>query len=270
MTTENTQDHAERLRYPPTLTRLERLHHRDQLRDARYGALADAEGFADICFAIEALGVRLLQKKGDLGRYRHHLAALASESILLTKIAPRHPAYFGSFNSLFELVRNARNDAMHTGVYARHATAAAIELCIGFEEALMKEQDMPRVLVEDFMVKSPVTVEPWQLDAHARQIMLTHSFSFLPVYIDESWKLVSEIGLAKYFRSGDPWGDLVALPIETAHRHGLYLPSANVVDGKARVAELLLAHSNDDAKTLWLVQEKPGRLCGVLSPFELM
>ena len=48
-----------------SLTWDERLHHRDQLRDARYAALADAEGFPIICFALEALGVRLLRCKGD-------------------------------------------------------------------------------------------------------------------------------------------------------------------------------------------------------------
>jgi hypothetical protein len=266
MVTENTAPPL----FPPTLTRLERLHHRDQLRDARYAALADAEGFAEICFALEALGVRLLQKKGDLGKYRGQLSTLAEDSVILTTVAPENSAYFSSFDSLYELIQNARNDAMHTGVYARHATAAAIELCIGLEEALMKEQVVPRIHVEDFIVKSPATVEPWQLVAHARQLMLTHSFSFLPVYIEREWKLVTEVGLAKYLRSGGIWKDLIALPIETAERSGLVLPKAKVVDGKALVAALLAGHSAADGNTLWLVEEKAGRLAGVLSPFELM
>lgn len=270
MITKTHPNSAEPPRYPPTLTRLERLHHRDQLRDARYAALADAEGFSSICFALEALGVRLLQKKADLGKYRAELSVLAHDSVVLTEIAPANPAYFGSFDGLFDLIHNARNDAMHTGVYARHATAAAIELCIALEEALMKEQEVRRTLVEEFMVKKPVTVEPWQLVAHARQLMLTHSFSFLPVYIDSEWKLLSEVSLAKYFRSGPQWKNLIALPIETAHRNGLYLQSAKVVDGKDAVAGLLAAQINDEGKALWLVEEKPGRLAGVLSPFELM
>ena len=41
-----------------------------------------------------------------------------------------NPERFSKFESLYDLVRRARNDAMHTGVYARHATAAAIELFI--------------------------------------------------------------------------------------------------------------------------------------------
>ena len=36
------------------------MHYRDRFREARYAALADAEGFEAICFALEALGLRLL------------------------------------------------------------------------------------------------------------------------------------------------------------------------------------------------------------------
>ena len=111
--------------------------------------------------------------------------------------------YFSSFDSLFDLVKTARNDAMHTGVYARHATAAAIELCIGLETALMNVANMPRTIVKDFMVKSPIIVESWQPVAFARQLMLTHSFSFLPVQRDGKWMLISEGAIAKYLRRTD-------------------------------------------------------------------
>jgi hypothetical protein len=255
--------------FPPTLTRQERLHHRDLLRQARYEALADAEGFSSICFAVEALGIRLLQQVGDLGQYKIKLADLARDSFVLSELAPYNPGYFSSFESLFRMLRTARNDAMHTGVYARHATTAAIELCIALEEALMKEQDMTRKLVQDFMVKTPITVESWQLVAHARQLMLTHSFSFLPVYIDEQWRLLSEIGLAKFLKGGTE-RKLTAMPIGAAQANGLELRVAKVVKGEDDVLVLLNEQSVDEGHTLWLVQEMPGRLCGVLSPFELM
>ncbi|MCZ8158841.1 MAG: hypothetical protein O9256_03015 [Rhizobiaceae bacterium] len=232
--------------------------------------MADAEGFASICFAIEALGVRLLQEKGDLGKYRIEVSKLALDSVVLTLIAPNNREYFNCFDSLYDLVRNARNDAMHTGVYARHATAAAIELCIGLEEALMKEQDVPRVFVEDFMVKAPVTVEYWQIVAHARQLMLTHSFSFLPVYIRDEWRLISELGLARFLRGNGDWKQLMAFSIQTAEQYGLQLKPARVVHANAAVADLLAAVDAEDGMALWLVEERPGRLCGVLSPFELM
>ncbi len=84
---------------------------------------------------------------------------------------------------------------MHIGAYARHATEAAIHLCIGLEEALMVEV---KRTVGNVMVASPVTVANWQPVAHARQLMLMHSFSFLPVRLGNSWWLISELGLAKF------------------------------------------------------------------------
>ena len=48
---------------PPTLQWHERIYYRDQLRAGRYTGLADAEGFLDICFILEALGLRLFDKK---------------------------------------------------------------------------------------------------------------------------------------------------------------------------------------------------------------
>lgn len=255
--------------YPPTLSWDERLYHRDQLRAARYSALADAEGFHSVCFALEALGLRLLGTKAELGQYEPKLRELSQESVVFAEMSQTYAGIFSKFEPLFDLVRSARNDAMHTGVYARHATVAAIELCIGLEEALMKEQQLTRTLVEDFMVKSPITVESWQPVALARQLMLMHSFSFLPVFIG-TWKLLPEGAMARYMRSDKKWKDLLSATIEHAAANGLELVEATVVGLKQDVRALLAGDHENDAPRLWLVQDEHENLCGVLSPFELM
>lgn len=248
----------------------QRLYYRDQLRAARYAALADAEGFQSVCFALEALGMRLLGKRRDLGRYAEPLRALATNSATLTRLAADFPSRFSTFDGLFAQVRGARNDAMHSGVFARHATAAAMEICIGLEEALMTQMDEPRTTVADFMVKSVVLVERWQPVAQARQLMLTHSFSFLPVYLD-SWKLISETAVARYLRGAGDWKSLMSTPIELVADNGLTLLDARVVRPVDNAFELLHGTGLDmDPARLWLVEEGAGRLCGVLSPFELM
>ena len=116
---------------------LECLYYRDRLREARYAALADAEGFGAICFALEALGLRLLGRQEALGAYKGEIGIQARSSLVLNELADAYPLMFKPFNALFSIVQAARNDVMHTGAYARHATQAAIELCIGLEEALM-------------------------------------------------------------------------------------------------------------------------------------
>lgn len=248
----------------------ERLHYRDQLRAARYAALADAEGFGEICFAIEAIGLRLRGEKADMGRYEAHIRRLSADSLVLSDLSTQYPCYFTRFDALYETVRLARNDAMHTGVYARHATSAAIELCIGLEEALMKEQDFPRRTVADFMVKAPVALESWQPVAHARQLMLMHSFSFLPVLMKTKWQLVSEVSMAKYLNGPANKKDLLATAIDAASWQGLELIDAQVIESSAVVSEILAKVKVGDSPTLWLVVDGHNQLAGVLSPFKLM
>ena len=249
----------------------ERIYYRDQLRAGRYAALADAEGFYSICFALEALGLRLFGEKENLGKYQSVLLQVFNKCEDLTEFSSDFPEYFSSFYSLFNLIKTARNDAMHTDVYARHATAAAIELCIGLETALMNEADMPRTLVKDFMVKYPITVESWQPVAFARQLMLTHSFSFLPVQLGGRWRLISESAIAKYLRRTDMvWKALMGMDIERASQSGLSLIEAQMVSLDQSVTSLLDGADDTNPVRLWLVQDGNGRLCGVLSPFELM
>ncbi|WP_152598772.1 hypothetical protein [Janthinobacterium sp. RA13] len=253
----------------PTLSWDERLHYRDRFRAARYAALADSEGFSEMCFAMEALGLRLSEREGTLNSYCEKIKPLAQDSTVLSQLTTIFPTLFTTFDALYNTVKRARNDVMHTGVYARHATKAAIELCIGLEEGLMKEQQTRRKSVADFMVKEPVILQSWQPVAYARQLMLTHSFTYLPVYIG-GWYLVSEIAMVQYLHHGENRQFLLAKSIEEAHREGLRLIPTDPVNSEDNVAELLAAAQNSDIPMLWLVADKHNGICGVITPYELM
>jgi hypothetical protein len=265
---------------PPAFRKLEEpecRHYRDQLREARYAALADAEGFDEICFALEALGLRLLGMQGDLGKYMGRIGFYANQSTVLRDLAKSKPSWFKSFEALYKAVRNARNDSMHAGAYARHATSAAIELCVALEEGLMINV---KRTIGSLMVKSPITVEPWHPVAHARQLMLMHSFSFLPIWFEDEdkWWLLSELGLAKFLNvSGTQRNTLLGLTIEEASKHepklGLAQIDENFLYTSETTIDVVLERARTiDTPTLWLVKdvERKGRLAGVLSPFELM
>jgi len=248
------------------------LHYRDEFRAARYAALADAESFTEICFALEALGLRLLGRQADLGAYEDRICAYALKSPVFKRLAKTPKSHFKTFDALYQIVRKARNDAMHTGAYARHATEAAIELCIGLEEALMAEV---KRTVGNVMVKSPIAVEPWQPVAHARQVMLMHSFSFLPVRFQSSWWLVSELGLAKFLNTSvNAKHDRLGMSIEEAHLELelIRIPNTQLLSAMHPIENVLRDAQVKDGPTLWLVVEKdrPDFLSGVLSPFELM
>ena len=129
-------------------------------------------------------------------------------------------------------------------------------------------------LVRDYMVKSPVTVESWQPVARARQLMLMYSFSYLPVEIDQTWKLVSEGALAKYLAASEGRNIRLATSItdacqsQTGSRLELLQPA--LVSEDEDVGRLLGALNPMTDRSLWLVKDANGRLCGVLTPFELM
>jgi hypothetical protein len=257
-----------------TLSWEERCHYRDRLREARYHALADAEGFGEVCFALEDIGLRLLGKEGHLGSYREGVSDLAKDSDVLSHVVPMFPVLFAGFPSLYKTVHNARNDAMHSGVYARHATDAAIALCIALEEALMIEQHIERVTVGDFMVRSAVIVQPWHPVAYARQLILTNSFSFLPVKLGTDWLLLPEVSVAKFLHRKEKRKELLAkqiIDVGGLKKDGaaLELIAAQVVSEVSMVGDLL-AGADTSSRTLWLVEDGHGGLAGVLSPFELM
>ncbi len=250
---------------------IEALHYRDRLRAARYAALADAEGFGEICFALEALGLRLLGQQGDLGAYEERIGIYALKSPQFDELARKVPSRFKTFDALYRTVRVARNDAMHIGAYARHATEAAIELCIGLEEALMVDV---KPTVGSVMVNSPVTVEDWHPVAHARQLMLMHSFSFLPVRLDNKWWLISELGLARFLNVRRTKKiTRLGLTIAKAVEAGLEpVEAGQLLTTEMPVHDVLESAHVQDGPMLWLVADdsRSDRLAGVLSPFELM
>jgi CBS domain-containing protein len=246
------------------LTLTEERFYRDKLRDARYAALADAEGFGQLCFALELLGSRLCGAKLGLGAYEKCLKCLASNSL-----------NFDRFDALYRRVLDARNDAMHTGAYARNAAQAAVQLSLILEEGLMEKSKMT---VADYMVTTPVYVEEWHTLGYARQLMLVNSFSYLPIFHGQSWQLISDIAMAKFFQrlKSDDRKKFEAQPIKTAlgldEEKRLDLIEVTPVTLGTEIGMLL---KEKDHPGLWVVvngdsEKQAKQLVGVLSPFELM
>jgi hypothetical protein len=170
---------------------------RDQLRYGRAVGVKDAEGFSEILFAVERLGSFLAKEIGTLNSYLPVLQDLACDSPLARALPKVYPGLHLPFYRLYQLVMQARNDALHQGAYARHLTRHAIELSIVLEDALM---DNPGTVAE-FMVRDPLCCSLWQPLRFIRQQMLADDFSFLPVQIKNGeWLLLSDRELARYLR----------------------------------------------------------------------
>ena len=135
-----------------------------------------------------------------LERYRERLLKFTEQSHLVQNVDGVNTAWHSPPDVLYTLVSQGRNDALHHGAAVRHLTQHAIELALLFEDALMNG-DAPAVTLRDIMVRCPVTAEEWQPVGFVRQVMLTSSFSFLPIRWDERWKVISDVQLAAFLRA---------------------------------------------------------------------
>ncbi len=112
------------------------IYFRDQLREARAIALKDVEAFEEIVFVLERLGSYLHGRTESLHVYKDNIVELACQSPLAQEIPSVHPDVHAPFAILYELVKDARNFALHVGAFARHLTVHAVALSIILEDAL--------------------------------------------------------------------------------------------------------------------------------------
>ncbi len=215
--------------------------------------------------------MRLHGREANLGEYRLPLKDIAMSAPGLASLPETYPSFFTTFDALFEAVRRGRNDAMHAGSYARHVTNAAVDLCIGLEEAVMSGRDIP-TKVKDYMVRAPIQTDRLHPVAHARQLVLKYSFSFLPLFCEQRWWLLSEMALVTYLRpkTNSERRRCLALSLEAARADGLALLETVCIHPDDEVALIVEQHTASPNPTLWLVVDTSGALVGVLSPFELM
>ena len=246
------------------------LSFRDQLREARLKAQADAEAFEDIVFVLERLGCYLRKEQGDLGKYEKYIVGLASQSPLFHAVPDAFRELHIPFPILYDRVRQARNDAMHGGAAARYATAHAVELAVILEDALMNGYDK----VSDFMVRNVICAEMWQPLSFIRQIMLASSFSCLPLKSMRDgkplWELVPDKVLAQYLRcspSGVALKDLLVQSLKEAKRNGFTLPEARTFGATDAVRDVLASW---DGQPVLVLRQNKGELLGILTPYDLL
>jgi predicted transcriptional regulator len=243
------------------LTADEKRFFRDQLRAARAGALLDAESFYPLVAALERLGAALMPTGKNLGAFRDDLLSVAGQ-------APASPvdsddrANFMPLDVLFLAVKNGRNDAVHQGAFARHLVRHCVQLALLVEDGLMADSRC----VADFMVRDAVCAEPWQQVAVARQRMLIGSYSYLPIWISDEWRLLSDHAVASYLVSAAKPVEAIRKRISTVFEtQELALEPAVVLDPDTSVAEAI---KTSLGRPVIVVQG--GRLVGIATSFDFL
>ncbi len=245
------------------------LHFRDQLRAARAAALRDAEAFQEIVFVLERLGAYLSNERGSLWSYGPRIKDQVAHCPMAEEVPRELPEFHQQFDVKYDIIRVARNAALHEGARARHLTINAIELSLVLEEAIMSELQQ----VSDFMVRSPVCAFMWQPLSFIRQTMLVNSFSYLPVPIENDgntdWRLISDFRLGQYLRrNGKDLKDrLIQRLGETVKSQDIELHSVNTCHPQEKIEAVL--QTSEGLPTLVLSLDKK-ELLGIVTPFDLL
>ena len=179
---------------------------RNAFREARLKVLENAENYQELLFVLERLGTHLAGpaicsvKDVGLADAKPCIMELVKHGALQGKPVASVTGELCA-GELYDLVRNARNDAMHEGAFARNLAVHLVQLSVMLEDALVNKANDRKA--KHYMMREPITAEPWEPIAFVRQKMLVHSFSHLPVRIDGCWKIVSDHGIAVYLWQHD-------------------------------------------------------------------
>lgn len=244
---------------------------RSQLREARAAVLRDSEGFESIVLVLERLG-RIRHPAGNnLGAFERTLGEVADASPLAHEVPRARAQYHLDFSTLFKLVREGRNSAVHEGALARNVTVHAVELALILENALMP----PNATAGELMVRGPTIAAPWHPLSFVRQSMLANSFSYLPVRLgegaDEPWWVVSDVAVAEYLLTSNGTADRtmrLRTTLEAAVTEGsLRLDTPRCVTPEHRIADLV---SELAATPILVVDDGGSGLVGIVTAFDLL
>lgn len=214
---------------------------------------------------LEHIGQVIAKKIGNgLKDYETAIVSLAMEA---------EGAQEGLVRRLFNVVREARNKSVHDGAYARHLNSRLVDLLLILEEATMIAMDR----VEDLMVRNPVFAEPWHLVSHVRKMMLTNSFTCIPVYqVKEGkarWMLIRDSALMHWIRSDEDKtkqkARLAASVEDAITKHGLPVKGA-ICCGPETTISAILPRMNDHPTLVTEKIQGEERLLGILTPFDLL
>ena len=270
------------------------LYFRNEFREARAVALKDAEGYQQILFVLERFGAYMFgggcckthdhKKRPSLGAYKECIKALVNEYHPLEKEREVWPSYrdcHTTFDSLYEMVRQARNDALHQGAVARNLTSHSVQLSLMLEDALMRASKSEQI--KDYMVRNPVYAYAWQPVSFVRQMMLENSFSYIPVCMkkkcaeEKVWHIIADYHIAAYLRLADGDGcrkKLLAKSIKDAiGSNEMAREEAFPACPDEKIQDVLKRYVSEQyqGKPILVVnRDNCDELLGIATPFDLM
>ena len=118
------------------------------------------------------------------------------------------------------------------------------------------------------MVRSPLIVSKCEPLSHVRKEMLLNSYSFIPIYIEDKWQLISDYCLYNYLKTKNNPDSALRESVSTACQNGLQLVEpTRIVNEKESIKEINL---NTTIPVLVHRIEEKNNLVGILTSFDLI
>ncbi len=130
--------------------------------------------------------------------------------------------------------------------------------------------------VKDLMVSAPITAEKWMQLNMVRQQMLAYSFSYLPLFVNGKWQLLSENNIVSYLGPEITNRNLkLAQTIEQAltSNEAISLIPAETCNKAYLIKDLIAVFKKNEGKPVLVVREnknEPEQLIGMITPFDLL
>jgi hypothetical protein len=236
----------------------------NELKIARLGALADAEGWMPLVLAFERLGKFLVNdRKANLGRARNEIISLGRDGL-----ARCQEGIWGNIpvEILVNLVVDGRNEEFHGGSAARRFTSHCLELGILLEDGL--KFFLAPMKLKYVMTPNPACAE---LDLPlycARRLMLENSFTWLPVKHDASWFGISDHAIVSYANQCAPhYGKTIRAAIEGPAESRLALVDLKTFDGETEIDAVISALKNCPVLVSGNVSD---HVIGIVTAFDLL
>ena len=236
----------------------------NELRSARLGALADAEGWMPLVLAFERLGKYLVSNRtANLGKARSKITDLAKSGAVRFRVGSNDSI---PIEMLVKLVIDGRNEEFHGGSAARRFTSHCLELGILLEDGL--KSFLSPMKLKYVMTPNPTCAELDLPLYHARQLMLEGSFTWLPASFDGNWIGISDHAIVTYTNNHlERYGKTTRSAIKGAAESRLTYVPLNPIDGETTIIEAIAALAD---RPVLISANGTDRIIGIVTAFDLL
>ena len=232
-----------------------------EMRDARAKALADAEGWQDLIYVFERLAkFATRSQKTTIG----NRDAKSIFSDIINHGFPRAHQQ----RLLLDQVIEGRNSEFHGGAAARRFARHCVEFSFLLEDGL---KNFMNKTLGSIMSSPVISVEPWQMQADVRRLMLENSFTWVPIKEGNIWRVASDHALVVFLRDNREAIYSKTLRDSLAGSNPFHAPTLGIFNENTETNHEVLQEALAQGPVLVSAEGiSPDRVVGIVTAFDLL